>query len=316
MRSARWRLAPPAAAEPAVAAPSARSWALERYGVAFALEPHAPGVHVPALKAAGKAVGTSTPVLVLPPQSPPGSPPRLLLDSAAILRWVDAQAPPSAPKLFPPAAAQVEALCARFDSGIGVAARSFVYAHALDTHEMAAALAPPTVPAPERFLWRYAGVGYAVRKLMRAGMAISLDNGARALDELRSEFAAVSALLSDGRQYLAGDATGFTAADLTFAALAAPALGVAYGTHPPWAMLQELPRALRDAAEELRATPAGRLALRLWDEERARVVGGVLRWCAQPVTQHSAAPRRSLGVSGGASSLAVTPRRRAASGAA
>lgn len=248
-------------------------WALERYGVAYAHEPHAPGFHVPAVQAAGKTTGSSTPVLVVP-GSPPGSPPEVLPDSAAILRWIDARAPPGAPRLFPPAAeAEAQALCARFDAGLGVAARAFVYAHALDSAEIAAALAPPGVPTVERVAWR-AGVGYAVRGLMRRGMCISEANGVLALDQIRAEFAAVGTLLADGRRFLCGDAAGFTAADLTFAALAAPPLGVPYGEHPPWDSVEALPAPLRDVAVELRETPAGRFALRLWAEERSRVVGG------------------------------------------
>jgi glutathione S-transferase len=249
-------------------------WALERYDVAYAHEPHAPGFHVPAVQAAGKTTGTSTPVLVVP-GSPPGSPPQVLPDSAAILRWVDARLPPNAPRLFPPAAeAEAEALCTRFDAGLGVAARAFVYAHALDSAEIAAALAPPGLPTSERFAWRFLGVGYAVRGLMRRGMGISPESGVRALEQIRSEFAAVDAVLADGRRFLCGDAAGFTAADLTFAALAAPALGVPYGEHPPWASVEALPAPLRDVAMELRDTAAGRFALRLWEEERSRVVVG------------------------------------------
>lgn len=242
-------------------------WALERYGVRFRLEPHAPGFHIAALRAAGRQQGSSTPCLVVPGPSP--SPPLLLCDSADILRWADAQTPRLS--LFPPEhAAEVEALCSRFDAGVGPAARSFVYAHALDSDAMCDALAPPCVPAAERFPWRWLGLHRVVRRLMRSGMRISPENGAAALETLRGEFAAVSALLADGRPYLAGGA--FTAADLTFAALAAPALGVPYGEHPPWGERDTPPAPLREAADELRATPAGQAALRWWADERARVV--------------------------------------------
>ena len=231
------------------------------------VEPHAPGFHVAAVKATGKAASTSTPLLVVPSEA------ATLPDSGAILRWVDARAPAGAPRLFPRGAeAEVEALCARFDERLGVAARSFVYAHALDLPEIAEALAPPSVPSSQRFAWRYLGLSYVIRAAMRAGMAVSPENGARALELLRSEFAAVDALLADGRHYLAGDGAGFTAADLSFAALAAPALGIPYGEHPPWRGLEQLPVPLRAAAEELRATSAGRHALRMWQEERGRVL--------------------------------------------
>ena len=69
----------------------------------------------------------------------------------------------------------------------------------------------------------------------------------------------VSAKLADGRRYLAGDRFG--AADLTFAALAGPALlPPGYGGRrfiaPP------LPKQLEPQIRAWRATPAGRHALR------------------------------------------------------
>lgn len=237
------------------------------------LEPHAPGFHVPAVSAAGKQKGTTTPVLVLPPAAPDATP-SVVDDSAAILRWVDGRAPPAAPRLFPPAhAEEVASLCARFDEHVGPAARLWVYSHALETADVNAALTADPVPSHERFLWHYAGVGYLVRRLMCSGLGVDRAAGDAALDVLRREFAHVSERLSDGRSFLCGDA--FSAADLTFAALAAPALGVAYGDAPPWqteASAAAKPPALRAAEDELRATPAGAFALRMFERERRRVV--------------------------------------------
>ena len=73
--------------------------------------------------------------------------------------------------------------------------------------------------------------------------------------------------LSDGRRFLLGDR--FTAADLTFAALAAPMLlPERYGsTLPP---LEVMPRRVAREVERLRAYPAGAFADRLYNEERVR----------------------------------------------
>ena len=60
----------------------------------------------------------------------------------------------------------------------------------------------------------------------------------------------------------------FTAADMTFAALVAPVLGLPYGV---WALDDggcELPCEFADLVARLRDTPAGRHAVRLWAEER------------------------------------------------
>jgi len=59
-----------------------------------------------------------------------------------------------------------------------------------------------------------------------AGMGINEEGRAVAMRRIKEVFAEVEALLSDGRKYLTG--ASFTAADLTFAALAAPALGQKY----------------------------------------------------------------------------------------
>jgi glutathione S-transferase len=61
----------------------------------------------------------------------------------------------------------------------------------------------------------------------------------------------------------------FTAADLTFAALAAPVLFPAEyrAVHPA---LSDMSTAMRDEVLRLRDTDAGRFALRLFSEERGR----------------------------------------------
>lgn len=100
-------------------------------------------------------------------------------------------------------------------------------------------------------------------------MGISPEGGEKALAKIRACFDDVAALLADGRPFLAGSA--FTAADLTFAALAAPALGQAYGTAP--GLGSDTPPAMAAQLAELRAHPAGQHALRMWTEQRGVVLG-------------------------------------------
>lgn len=102
------------------------------------------------------------------------------------------------------------------------------------------------------------------------GMRITPENGEAALGKVRRVFDSVAERLADGRRYLAGDA--FTAADLTFACLAAPAVGQPYNDAPP--ALEDLPPAMREQVEGMRAHPAGRFALRLWADERGAVLQG------------------------------------------
>jgi glutathione S-transferase len=99
-------------------------------------------------------------------------------------------------------------------------------------------------------------------------MRITPENGAAALEKIKAAFDEVAALLADGRPYLTG--ASFTAADLSFASLAAPALGQPYACAP--ALDADTPAAMREQLEELRAHPAGRFALRLWAEERGAVL--------------------------------------------
>ncbi len=82
------------------------------------------------------------------------------------------------------------------------------------------------------------------------------------------EFDWVAGMLEDGRPFLLGDR--FTAADLTFAALAAPVvLPSDYGVRlPPLELLDEPTSRLIARG---RAHPAGRFALRMVAEQRRPV---------------------------------------------
>jgi glutathione S-transferase len=80
-------------------------------------------------------------------------------------------------------------------------------------------------------------------------------------------FQQVGDRLGDGRRFLVADR--FTAADLTFAALAAPVLlpDECRAVSPAF---DDVPGAMREAIQRLRDTDAGRFALRLFAEERGR----------------------------------------------
>ena len=234
------------------------------------MEAHAPGFHVPAVRSAGVVSSTTTPLLVVPANPATDTPTAVVHGSAHILRWVDEQSSSGVAKLYPADKEQdVCALCARFDTSLGVAVRLWVYSLSLDSDAISNALAPPTVPSHERVLWHWCGVNRVVRAMMRRGMRVSAENGAAALEEVRAEFNRVGQLLADGRPFLLGEA--FTAADLTFAALAAPALNIPYGEFPPFRECQP-PKEALPVFKELRATPAGRFAIKMWDQERTRVV--------------------------------------------
>ena len=87
------------------------------------------------------------------------------------------------------------------------------------------------------------------RRLVRAAYKITPESAQRSLERVRGVFRQVDQRLSDGRRFLAGER--FTAADLTFAALAAPVLfPVEYrAVHPPLDTMS--------AAMRIRFEPAG-----------------------------------------------------------
>jgi glutathione S-transferase len=94
---------------------------------------------------------------------------------------------------------------------------------------------------------------------------VSPATAAKSEEAVRTVFDQVAQRLEDGRAYLCGDR--FTAADLTFASLAAPMLmPPEYGV--PLPQPEELPTDMAATIRELRAHPAGTHALAMFREER------------------------------------------------
>lgn len=233
-------------------------WALERVGASYSEDAHIPLLHY---TATARFRQRSVPILVLPHG--------VLGDSTAILRhldtWVD-----EPKRLFPAdpgVARDVDALEERFDRDLGPATRRWVYAWLIDDAELFVDVMKPKLSAFESLALRAAAPVF--RRGLRRGLRLSPRARTRSLERIRAVFTEVDALLEDGRKHLAGDR--FTAADLTFAALAAPALAPAgYGAWLP--PDDRLPDGMRREVDALRATRAGQHALRMYDEERKRRV--------------------------------------------
>jgi glutathione S-transferase len=230
-------------------------WALDRASIAYREERHVQVVHRVASRRAGG--GGTVPVLVAGEG--------VFAQSADILAYADRHTEPGA-RLYPEdpgRRTEVVALERDFDAGLGPEGRRWMYFHILPERDLGRVYNCTGVPAWERRAFPLLlGVmsGY-IRHLF----AIGPETGAQAGAAVQETFDGVAARLEDGRRYLCGDA--FTAADLAFAALAAPVLvPPEYGV--PLPQPDELPPDMAVAVRGFRAHPAGAFACRLFREER------------------------------------------------
>lgn len=231
-------------------------WALDRCGVAYRERAHLQVLHVIAARRAGG--GRTVPVLVCGDG--------VLGDSSLILDHADRRAPGPEWRLYPEEpdeAAEIRALERELDEGLGPHGRRWMYHGVAARREIARRYAPAGVPA-----WERAALPLALPVLSRVIdriLDITPATAAASLVEVRRAFDRIGERLSDGRPYLAGER--FTAADLTFSALAAAVLmPPQYGVPIP--RPDELPAPMAATVRDLREHPAGRHALRMFATER------------------------------------------------
>jgi glutathione S-transferase len=232
-------------------------WALDRAGLDYHEDAHIQGLHRLYSRRAGGR-GTA-PVLVCADGT-------VLADSADILVWADANGPAER-RLYPGdpvARAAVHELERDFDSDLGPNGRRWIYAQVLEQPQLAYDYGCAGAPAWER---RALPIAYPLvsRFIERAIGGADADAAARSDQRVQATFDRVADRLSDGRRYLCGDR--FTGADLTFAALAgAVLLPERWGIELPPPERLPAPGAAR--VRELRTHPAGRHALRMFEQER------------------------------------------------
>jgi glutathione S-transferase len=229
-------------------------WALDRAGVAYVEQAHVQAIHRFATRRAGG--GLTAPVLMCADGA--------IADSTDILAWADAQSTPLR-AIYPksPDRATVSRLEGYFDTCLGPQSRCWLYQQLRGRRDLALDYGCAGVPAWERMTLR---LGYpALIAIVAHVLDVTPTTGLRSEHEVRAVFDTVGKYLSDGRRYICGEE--FTAADLTFSALAAPMLmPVGYGVQLP--QPDELPPYTAEVVRELRAHPAGRHALAMFATER------------------------------------------------
>lgn len=230
-------------------------WALDWLNIPYIEESHVPLLHRLATRQYG---GTSVPVLVTKTST--------FTDSTAILHYLNTIAPagrqlyPTAPKLRQ----EVEQLEELFDTKLGVNTRRWAYFYRLDDAQVMRQMWSKGTPWVEQ-------VGLAIafpliRQVVRQAYNVTASAAASSLEEIKQVFEIVNQRLVDNRLYLVGNE--FSAADLTFAALAAPALRPSRHLTAS-SQLDGINSEMVAVIQELRATPAGAYALRLYQQRHS-----------------------------------------------
>jgi glutathione S-transferase len=230
-------------------------WALQRAGLEYREERHVQGLHQLYARRAGG--GLTVPVLVTPDGA--------IGESEQILEWADARTEP-ARRLFGEGEERGSALAVsrRLDERLGPHGRRLIYVRMFAQPQLMLRFNDQGVP---RWEDRALRVTLPVAKRFIARV-LEIRPGVEVEDErvVFSEFDWVAELLADGRPYLLGER--FSAADLTFAALAAPVvLPSVYGV--PLPPLELLDTETAGLVERGREHPAGAFALRLYAERSA-----------------------------------------------
>jgi glutathione S-transferase len=229
-------------------------WALDRTGVRYRERRHMQGVHRVVVRRAG---GVTAPVLV--------DDGLVLSESAQIVDHADARGPADR-RLYPDdpdRAAEIRSLERVFDERLGPHGRRWMYRYVGERPDLVTAYSTPGVPEWQR---RALPIAYPVlKRFIDRILDITPATAAQSELEVRAVFDEVGQLLDDGRPFLVGD--GFTAADLTFSALAAAVLlPPEYVVRLPG--IEELPAPMAAVVRELREHPAGAHALAMYRSER------------------------------------------------
>jgi glutathione S-transferase len=227
-------------------------WALDHLKISYIEEYHSPPFHLLVTPRLG---GKTTPILVTKDG--------IFLDSNGCLKYLDSIASFDN-KLYPNQVElrqEVEELEELFDEQLGVLTRLWGYSHVINDSKLVKQAWCRNVPWLERALFPV--IFPKTRALACKKFNITPESTVEARQNIEQIFAQVSNILADGRRYLVGDK--LSAADITFAALAAPT--IAPPEHPATrGSLDNFPVNMAKEINQFRETPAGQFVLRLYRE--------------------------------------------------
>jgi len=209
----------------------------------------------------------ATPLLQLQPAPAGGASPAVLQGSALIAAWARQHAAPGA-RAVAEASGAAAALAVAAHETLGPAVRRYAYSSILYSARQFLAVGVLNAGGVlSALLWVLLSplLALALRAALRVDPAQCERDAAR----MRAVFADASALLADGRPFLAGAA--LSDADLAWAGLASPAIYLTreqggYATLPPES---SFPSDMRALFAELRETPAGRHVVKVFQLARA-----------------------------------------------
>lgn len=242
-------------------------WALAHFRVPYWEDAYLPGLHVlPVAWATRRRADAaadrqssrfSTPVLLTDTG-------RRICDSGRILRWLDARHADVWTTLFPnEASGDLER---QYGTVLGPATRRLVYSWIIDREDVMRELALRNVPPLQARL--HLLTWPLLRERMRAGFCLDSRAALERAEHDVMQTLVEAAVRLGGSPYLAD--TRFSAADLAFATLLAPVLGVTredgFGAWLPHSA--RFPRAAREFVRHVRKSPGGAHALAMFDRHR------------------------------------------------
>lgn len=230
-------------------------WAMEWLEIPYVEERHVPLIHRFYTRQVG---GSSVPVLVTQTAT--------FIDSADILHHLDDMTS-SDKRLYPnnpELRRQIDQLEDTFNHQLAPHVRCWGYFNGFQDWGLMQTVWCDGVPGWERALFPF--VFPLVRRKARKAYNINFESAIASLDQIQQIFDVIGSRLADGRKYLVGD--DFSAADLTFACLAAPTLfPPEYGV--PFPQLDSIPSQMADQIQVFRETPAGKYVLRLYRQRQS-----------------------------------------------